>query len=396
MGRSLWSIHSVWATVLDEWQRANDDQDYWRNIDFDKLAHAVHLIWNGLYDPLKKVSFCSPYRSSPGIHGPGSAVSAKGDRPVYALDFIAHIQETLEGNPDICLFALSKSMWQGRKTYSVKPGKPQAWLLGQQAHVTKSAFEDSDKAYLKAVSRIFSRMTKEEIRVIGTHQSREKTLEAIEFNIYIHLFQKVMIELEDLQSGMGTKSGDSLIRKSKIPSLPYIVDEIKRKAFGNVEPYSLAREKIDKACSDNETEEVREVASLAKDIFHDPKDIWGVVHEVNDEGGIMSKWKTLAGELKNLINYMNALHVVIGRPRESRNEKDEAASQERAKRVYEKGAKSIHDIHRRFNVSLPPLPCKADEPFAWDRLRSSIIEIFNSLPGITKYYRIYRAKVINM
>lgn len=390
MGRPLWCIHSAWATVLYEWQHAHDDQSYWQGIEFDKLAHAVHLIWNALYKLPKTVSFQSPYKSCPGIHGPGPALSRKDNRPVYALDFIAHIQKTLEGNPDICLFALNERTWQGRKIYYVKPGKPQAWLLGYQANIAKSAFEDSDVLYIKAISRIFSKMTKEEIRAIGTHQSREGTLEAIEFNVYIHFFQKLMLEFEALQSGMAQTRGNSPIKKSNLPSFSSLITEIKKKSYTNAKPYSLARRKIDRACGALEIDEESKVANLAMDIFRDPREIWGGDGEVHSV--TMLTWKKLAGKLENLIKYMKALNVVFSCSPESENKKEKAMRQEKANRDYDDGIKSIDQIHSGFNVSMPPLPRRTEKSFQWYELLSSLFNIFDSLPGTTKYRKKYERK----
>lgn len=378
MGRALWCTHSLWARSLDEWQRAHDDPEYWPGIEFDKLAHCTHLIWNGLHEVPNTVSFQSPYKSCPGIHGPGPATPGKGNPPMYASDAIVHLQKKFSKYPDACLFALRKRKWRGREMYDVKPGKPQTWLLGQQEYIKVLGFKGNDIGYVNAISAIISGMTKQEIRAIGTHQTRENTLEAIEFNIYRHLFQKLMLELEMLQSDIKQKHSDSISQKSNLPSLPYLLDEIKRKASLNEKPYKSARKKIDTAFSKGQTKEVRKVAGLAIDIFHDPGDIWGGDTRI-------LKWKELVKELESLIKYMNVLHAVFSRPQESENEKEKSKRREKAGRDYEQGVNSIARICNVFKVSIPALPRRGEKLFAWDELRASVIDIFDSLPGETQY-----------
>ena len=130
LGRSLYGMHALWASILDCWQRTNEDTKAWNGIDFDKLAHCIHLLWNALHER-HKVSFKSVYHSAQGVHGPGPALrERKYLSPIHALDVISHIQESLKDikNPDIYLFSLEKGEWRGGYKYNVKPGRERAYF----------------------------------------------------------------------------------------------------------------------------------------------------------------------------------------------------------------------------------------------------------------------------
>jgi hypothetical protein len=305
-----------------------------------------------------------------------------------ALDVIDHIQRMLEGNPDVCLFVLKEETWMGRKMHYVKPGRAQTWLLGQQAGVTGPGFRGNDREYLKAISEIVCGMTQEEIRAIGTHQTRQNTLEAIEFNVYMQLFKRLMQELERLESVFGSTRSSVDAERAGLWSLPYVVEEIKRKATLNEKEYKSARERIAAAGAESETEEERKVAGVGLDIFADPNSIWGT-------GNGASEWRGLASKLQKLVDYVGALGVVFAHAPVADEEK-EAARERKAERDYERGVQSIPRIRSGFNVSVPRLPRTSGESFGWSELRSALFKIFDSLPGTTKYRARYEEKKASM
>jgi len=376
-GRAIWGAHAVWAGVLQDWQTARGDDSWWHGIDFDTFAHCIHLIWNALHAK-EEVSFACPYQSSNGVHGPGLAVPKRGsdDLHVFVLDAISHIQEALNKNPDVSLLGLKTEQWRGKKQYFVKPGRERTCLAYHLSDLVGSGFSQNDAKYIKALSSVLAVWTQDEIRALGTHQTKDGTIEAIEYNVYIHLFLRLIDLTLDL-AGTPRKRKGTLLRQADLPSLDTVIEEIGRKSHSNRSMYAGARVKL----ASHVDCDARAVAGLALAIFQSPESIW--------DSAEVKAWHAIYEKLVELLAYTDALSAAFLPPSEPEDEAAKIEMSRKCEDAHRRGSAARERLAGWFGAQLPLLPRQADRAFPWEALRGAIVRILDALPGVTAYRQRY-------
>jgi len=196
-----------------------------------KLFHLIHLTWNALYAE-GKVSFRSIYLSADGIHGPGPALLKRGKSVghVHLLDALFHIQSVFKENPDVYLFDISQFRRYGKDLYWVLPGGRIPTCHLHLSTLLPGACRDRDLEFMTALEGLIAELSSDEVRVLGTHQSKEGTLKAIEYNIFIQLFKRFADEISLLQPSSGrTFSGQGRQPQSDLGSAATIIGEVTRR-----------------------------------------------------------------------------------------------------------------------------------------------------------------------
>ncbi len=381
-GGALWGTHALWVTALEAWwqQRngqAGEEPESWRGIEFDKLAHFLHLIWRALYER-KLVTFDSAYMSAGGVHGPGPALPRAGEfnRHVPALDAIYHIQDALKDNPDIHLFDLATSKYAGKIQYQVRPGRERTWLPMHLSDTLPPVLRKKDPGFFRALIEMTTVFSREELRALGTHQSKEGTIEAIEYNVFIHLFKRLMDETRDIETPGWRKKRGSALGQSDLPPLVSVANEIERKSKSNRGAYAEGWRKLKEAADTG-----NEVATVAiEDVYSAPDDIW--TEEV-------TKWEQHGEQMNGLLTYLKALRNVCIPPKEPEDDEARQKLAERLRDEKDAGEAGARRVAAAYKVSVPPLPSRRADSFPWNRLRSAIVEVFDSLPGSTQYLDAY-------
>ena len=381
LGRALWGTHALWAIVLDAWGRQNERPgegfEAWGGVEFDKLAHFLHLVWSRLL-ARSLVSFPSAYESADGVHGPGPAMERRDmwNRHVPALDAISHIQDALRDNPDVLLFDLRLRSYRGKKHYKVFPGRERSGQL--PLHLSGSlppGFQDRDNDFVNAVIAVVNDLSQEEIRALGTHQSKTQTIEAIEYNVFIHLFRRMMDEVSRIEQPSCDVERRSKLGQSDLPSLESVVDEIERKSWSNKAAYAAGWKKVCRKAK--EGVEVAQVV-IADKVFDDPDRIWE--KEVTD-------WRAIGKQMADLHAYVKVLRNIYCPPVERNDPEAKQRQRERLENEHEEGRLAAGRIASQFGCIVPPVPRGCHESFDWAALRRLIVWVFDSLPGVTYYRR---------
>lgn len=386
-GRALWGIHALWAIVLSRWQvkntPKNKEPQFWPGVEFDKLVHLIHLLWNSLYEHNPKlVSFPSVYFSENGVHGPGPALREKGvgNRHIFALGAIDHIQETLKRlNPDIHLFDFNIKKYNNKKYYEVRPGRERTYLQLHLSNSLPNAFRGQDVIYVNSITELVQNLTQEEVRALGTHQNKEGTIEAIEYNVYVHLFNRFMLEVELIENPEKVKKRRRELGRADPPSMNSIIKEIGRKSQHNRTAYSSARRKIFKA-----SEGGNYVAKVALKFFKEPGTIW--VDEV-------SNWYKSEEYMMNLYAYLVALRNVYFPPDDPDQEDERNKLKERLQNEKRRGLEGARQIKNKFNVQLPDLTVTKKDTYPWLDLKYGIAKVFYSTSGVSKYRKEFESRV---
>jgi hypothetical protein len=370
-GRALWGTHAIWATLLEDWQhahRTSEQPDAWSGIEFDKLAHFAHLTWNALH-AREKTSFASVYDSAHGLHGPGPALAKRGAsrRHIPALDALDHIQGILGENPDIHLFDIRTRQYEGKTQYTVRPGRERTYLPIHLSTNLRAGWSDADKSMVRLLSDITRQLAKDEVRALGTHQTKRRTIEAIEYNVFVHLFRRLIVETETIENrGIPAQSSEGF-GKSDLPSLAFVVHEIGCKALGNKLPFTTGYGKITAAAGDGNL-----VAQIAIDaVFEHPDQIWDPEVTAWQRGGdLMEKLHDYVRALRNafVVSHSNA----------------GGSSQE----IDAGGLAARGDILRISGIELPAIPSTGrSADYWWRPLRTAIVAIFDTLPHSTVFSR---------
>lgn len=376
LGRVLWGAHALWVTVLEGWmsfhRKSGEEVASWGEVEFDKLAHSLHLIWRALY--LKRqVSFDSIYHSVEGIHGHGPALASRG-RPakkIHALKVINHIQDTFKRHtPDIHLLAITPG--RGHAMGRVRPGHVRAYSPMHLSKDTRAGWDERDQSAVNQLREAFEDMTQQEIRALGTHQTETNTLEAIEYNVFSQLFYRVMMKLEYIENRGVKKQGGQPAEELGERSIDSVIDEVGRKAGGNHAAYSSARRHLSKQASDGNA-----AAGLAlSEVFRDANSIW--TQKVTSWVGEQEYLQALSLYLRGLGN--------VCMPKAAPERKDERARHEqRLIEEHERAERSVLKLSDRFKTTLPKIPSSSKETYDWHSLKVSIVRIFDALPGETKW-----------
>lgn len=358
IGRALWSAHAFWLACLDSWQKSRGaGRVTWDGIEFDKLAHLLTVVWEALRSE-GMVSFRSAYRSHAGIHGHGPAVPSKDpDRPVFALDTIHHIQTHFD-IPELQLFSLRRREYRGKALYRVLPGRDGIFEPTHLSDRLPPGWNAKEMECVRQASIMVGKLEKQEIRAMGTHQSSENTLEAIEYIVFEHLFRRAIGEVHGLSSpSRGSASGAT--------EMQTLIGEVERKARDNCLPYTRGRRKLVEAADKG-----NEVAAVSlRRAFAKPEDIW--IEEV-------VAWEKVAEILGNLHAYLCWATTFVragGKAITPSGQKYEA-----------RGEAAHASLSATTEVAFPVVRTLG-APASVENLRGSVVELFRQLPGKTKFYR---------
>ncbi len=377
-GRALWGIHSLWAKVLADWQEAKKGDtnavSHWDGIEFDKLAHFLHLIWNALKER-KEVSFRSVYRSANGVHGPGPALERR-DRQGYhhAVQALELIQDKLKAlGPDCMLFDVYAHNYRGRRTYAVGPGREVTHIPTHLSDTLPPGWQSKDKQHVRALSTLVQRLSQNEIRALGTHQSSDQTLKAIEFNVFRQLFPSLVSEIQSIKEAFEKPNPAAEVTGSDHPFLMSVIEEIDRKSSTNKEAYSSGYTVIEEAARKGNA-----TASFAlQDVFARPDDIW--VQKVTDR-------QQCARVLEWICHYIKAVRNIAI----PASQPDDAAEKENLqKRIVEEnknGNIGRIRLSETLGVQLPPLPDDRGRAFPCSEILTAVVRVFEKLDGTTHYW----------
>jgi hypothetical protein len=368
-GRALWGTHAVWATLLEDWERFNgsaETPEAWSGIEFDKLAHLAHLVWNALH-ARDKTSFASVYDSAHGLHGPGPALPKRGTarQHIHAVDALNHIQSVLGENPDVHLFDIRARQYEGKTQYTVRAGRERTYLPVHLSSNLRPGWSEADKGTVQLLSAFVRKLGKDEIRAFGTHQNKTRTIEAIEYNVFVHLFRRLVEETETIENrGVPARSRERF-DKSDLPSLGFVVQEIGRKAFGNRRPFTTAYDKVAVAAREG-----NQVAQIAIDgVFDHPDEIW--VTEV-------TAWQRGGALMERVHDYARALRSAFVVSHQGVGDS--------AQELEARGLAARSDISRICGIDLPMiLPHTQVGAYPWRDLRRAIVGIFDTLPHTTRF-----------
>lgn len=371
-GRALWGTHALWVTVLDAWQRRNGhDGEEWHGIEFDKLAHLLHLMWSQLRRR-KLVSFDSAYTSAAGVHGPGPALPLRGkpNRHVPALDAIQHIQDVLDDNPDMFLFELRARQFGGKRSYRIRPGRERTYLPIQLSNTLPPAWTPDDQEQVNALTELVAGFSQPEIRALGTHQSYRGTLEAIEYNVYIHLFYRFIEESRFIASRGTRRVKDKRVGQSDLPALDYVVNEIRRKASLNRREYTTAWQKLTLRAEAGDN-----LAAIAQEeVFEAPDKIWV---------GAVVGWLDFVPRFDDCSSYLASLKDSFVRT-------DVAEEEAQARELRRAAGETARDhLVTTKGVTLPVVPRTATAEFRWSDVRRAMKALFDGLPGETEFRQRY-------
>lgn len=368
-GRALWGTHAIWATLLEDWERANSSSETpeaWSGIEFDKLAHLAHLVWNALH-AREKTSFASVYDSAHGLHGPGPALPKRGAtrKHIPVLDALDHIQNVLSENPDVHLFDIRTRQYEGKTQYTVRAGRERTYLPIHLSNNLRAGWSEADKRMVQLLSAFLRQLGRDEVRAFGTHQNKAKTIEAIEYNVFVHLFRRLIEETETIENrGVPARSRERF-GKSDLPSLGFVVQEIGRKAFGNRRPFTAAYNKVTAAAREG-----NQVAQIAIDgVFDHPDQIWDTEVTAWQRGGELME--RVHDYVRALRNAFVVSHQAVG---------------DSAQEIEARGLAARREISRMCGIELPMIPPDIQiGVYPWRGLRAAVVGIFDTLPHATLF-----------
>ena len=325
------------------------------------------------------MSFDSVYLSADGVHGPGPALELRDgpSQALPALDAIDFLQNALNVNPNIYLLDLRLRLYDGKKQYQVRPGRERTYLpIHPSKGLLPDAFQETDQKAVNALVAILKCLTQEEIRALGTHQSAQQTIRAIEYNVFIHLFNRLLAELDSIERPGQTRHLRRGRVKSDLPSLEGVIDEIGRKSHGNKLAYGTAWKRLSTVASSGD--EI--VAIAANAVFSDPDSIW-----IDD----VTKWKKIGERMADLHAYVRALRNACFPPAVAADPEKNRRAVERVYQEDLEGREGQRRAEAYFKVRLPTFPTEPSAAFPWIELRHSLVAIFDSLPGVTPYHEQY-------
>jgi len=389
-GRSFWGTHALWAAALEEWGRRNSKDGVsgpppWGGIYFDKLAHVINLIWTRLASE-GRVSFTSVYQTNDGIHGPGPAIPLRppGSGFRFALKAIHEIQEEFSArNIDINLLRISHDTRKGSPQYYVRPGRPDSYFsIGTSPHLPPG-FLGSDLKYRNAVSELLSLFTQEEIRALGTHQTEQGTIEAIEFNIFIYLARRTGAVLRVLRGVADQRVRDSAgglgSDELQFSTLPGAVLEINRKCRDNEQAYVSAYRKL-LGLDENQSKAVREVGELAgKLIFSPPREIW-----TED----VKRYSDFVLPLQALLLYVRGLAAMCG-GREGKMVEGLLKARGSSGDAMKEGQEAAGLIRGSQGIDLPAYSERGGGDYDWGVLGDQTFKLFSSFSGSSPYWKAF-------
>jgi len=225
------------------------------------------------------------------------------------------------------------------------------------------------------VTDLFSKMTRAEIRALGTHQSKQGTLRSIEYNVYVHLFRRLFREISALQNvRVGIEPGDEG-GQAELTSLGMALEEIERKSNANQKDYASARNKLVGASGDP----ANDAARFALGVFETPESIWNSPE--------VRQWWKHGQDLKHLLDYVKALRAVLLMPTDADFGEDAEEKKARVQALRDRGLNALQALRKAFGIEIPGLPRTARDSFVWDDLRRAVVRIFAGLPGATDYRR---------
>jgi len=289
-GECVARTNRILAKLLLDWTKAEEAGDKRRPqfltaIYFDKLAEFFCRIWDQLRKD-GKVRFRSAYKSFRGIHGPGRgmAIDRKKDEEEslgkdphdYRRHKVAYITEIVE--------KLGPPIGRARNLFELSGAPPWSYLCRVSSQLAQNQWEswldDPDiegveYAFLAPreldlvfkISEIIGKLTKYELRVLGTHSYASQTIKAIQFNInqWEDRFDTL---LDLLQQGPLNRSitaaGESLL---------YVAHELGKKSVTNRRYYEKALEKVVKVLATIQDKDLEQ--AIRKVQVQNAAEIWG-------------------------------------------------------------------------------------------------------------------------
>ena len=220
---------------------------------FDKLVVCVCRLWDSLHVQ-KKVRNTAPFMLQRGFHGPGRTLHidrSQDEQHNYAKNrdeyrrskyaFFTEVVEKLKpgiGNTRL-LFLLDTDSSNPRcKVYpQLDPNQWDAWTRGIIADGEDAIFLTPEELEcVVVISGAMSKLTKDELRAIGTHCSAMETCKDIEYNL-----RAWQINMDKLQIYLPTREPQIVVHAYKLVTTSR---EILRKSKENETDYSNARFKI--------------------------------------------------------------------------------------------------------------------------------------------------------
>jgi len=218
---------------------------------------------------------------------------------------------------------------------------------------------------IQRLSEFVRQLDKDEVRALGTHQNKGETVEAIEYNVFVHLFRRLIGETETIENRGVPAHSRERFGKSDLPSLAFVIQEIGRKALGNRKPFTSAYNKAAVAAREG-----NQVAEIAIDGVFDPPDkIWDTE---------VIAWQRRGELMERVHDYVRALRTVFVVSRQ--------AVTDSAREIETRGTSSRNEILNMCGVELPTIPAHVQNgDYPWPRLRSAVVEIFDTLPHTTVF-----------
>jgi len=286
-----------------------------------------------------------------------------------ALRTIDGIQEIFgKHNPDIHVFNLGRRMHAGKEQLSVRPGLPGTFLPTHPPSSLRPAFSDRDLEAAAHLQELICGMERSEIRALGTHQTAERTLWAIEYNVFIHVVGRLLHEIDRIE-GQDRRTMRSRALSRELPSLEFVVNEVFRKASTNLAPYSRGYGKLIAAAPSNPV-----AAEAVRSVFHEPVLVWS--QQVRD-------WQARGERMRDLLLYLAGLEASFSAVPSSvgLDQRAAASRKQRTKRGTE--------ASRRLNglgVGVPEISAgRSRREYDWSALRFSVVNFFDGLPGSSVY-----------
>jgi hypothetical protein len=283
----------AWSFIVHGWCKYDGDRskvdgepnDKLRAIQFDKLVCLVAGIWDELFrqatgvaDDLgnSAITFPCPLAEMPGKHGRGRAVTYGGKAPMFATSLLYELQQ--DGTMHLFEITPPKDDPNNAGNYKtfIEPGVP---ITNRSEFL--DGFTEEEKNALYDLENAIKRLGPGEIRALGTHENRAKTVEDIKRE-----FSYTSITIGELLT-----CKEELFAEITQRIIEY-ADEACRKSAGNRVDYEKAWKRLD-----SELVETVKEAFLRK---HRPaNEIWD-----NDEVGKLSN---KAKKLLALARYLKAL-----------------------------------------------------------------------------------------
>jgi hypothetical protein len=202
-------LFRILSFVVHQWYEYQDTRhedniepvDKLRAIPFDKLVTFVARMWDALYalcDRIKAdnsgseinlsldangVTFPCPLREMPGKHGPGRAIYDGHRKPEYVVSVLYRLQE----DDIVHYFTITPPTEpvEGIGPRPVDPTHPNTTITPAVQITNKRSFLERFTAreieIITELSSGIKKLNASEIRALGTHESREKTCQAIKW-----------------------------------------------------------------------------------------------------------------------------------------------------------------------------------------------------------------------